>query len=53
MSRITKILGLLIAGLVAVFVVGAVFFFLFFDANDFREEIAGAVYKQTGRELAI
>lgn len=53
MSRITKILGLLIAGLVAVFVVGAVFFFLFFDANDFREEIAGAVNKQTGRELAI
>lgn len=53
MSRITKILGLLIVALVAVFVVGAVFFFLFFDANDFREDIAGAVNKQTGRELVI
>ncbi len=53
MSRITKILGLLIVALVAVFVVGAVFFLLFFDANDFREDIAGAVNKQTGRELVI
>jgi len=44
---------LLIVALVAVFVVGAVFFFLFFDANDFREDIAGAVNKQTGRELVI
>ena len=53
MSRITKILGLLMVALVAVFVVGAVFFFLFFDANDFREDIAEAVNKQTGRELVI
>ena len=44
---------MLIVALAAVFVVGAVFFFLLFDANDFREDIAGAVNKQTGRELVI
>lgn len=53
MSRITKIFGLLIVAIVAVFVIGAVFFFLFFDANDFREEVADAVEKRTGRELLI
>lgn len=53
MSRITKIFGLLIVAIVAVFVVGAVFFFLFFDANDFREDVAEAVEKRTGRELLI
>lgn len=53
MSKITKIFGLLIVAIVAVFVVGAVFFFLFFDANDFREDVAEAVEKRTGRELLI
>lgn len=53
MSKITKIFGLLIVAITAVFVIGAVFFFLFFDANDFREEVAEAVEKRTGRELLI
>ncbi|MCP5090093.1 MAG: AsmA family protein, partial [Gammaproteobacteria bacterium] len=53
MSRITRIFGLLIVAIAAVFVIGAVFFFLFFDANDFREEVAEAVEKRTGRELLI
>ena len=53
MSRPIKILAWLIAALVAVFVLGATAFFLFFDPNDFREDIAEAVAKQTGRELAI
>lgn len=53
MSKITKIFGLLIVAIVAVFVIGAVFFMLFFDANDFREDVADAVEKRTGRELLI
>lgn len=53
MSKITKIFGLLIVALVALFVLGAVYFSLFFDANDFREDISGAVAKQTGRDLVI
>ena len=53
MSKITKIVGLLVIALVTVFVLAAVYFSLFFDANDFREDISGAVAKQTGRELVI
>ena len=53
MSKITKILGLLFVAVVTLFLLGAVYFSLFFDANDFREDISGAVAKQTGRELVI
>jgi AsmA protein len=53
MSRFAKILGWLVAILVAVFALAALAFYLFFDANDFREEISGAVEKSTGRELVI
>jgi len=53
MSRPTKILAWLIAAFVAIFALGAVFLLLFFDANDFREEIASAVTKETGRALEI
>jgi AsmA protein len=53
MSRFAKILGWLVAILVAVFALAALAFYLFFDANNFREEIAGAVEKSTGRELVI
>lgn len=53
MSRPIKILAWLIAALVAVFVIGATVFFLFFDPNDFREDIADAVAEKTGRELVI
>jgi len=53
MSRFAKILGWLVAIFVAVFALAAIAFYLFFDANDFRDEIAGAVEKSTGRELAI
>lgn len=53
MSRIFKIVAWLIAGFVTVFVVAAVALTLFFDPNDFRDEIADAVKKETGRELTI
>jgi AsmA protein len=53
MSRITKIFAGLILALVTVFIIGAVFFLLFFDANDFRDDVASAVSENTGRELLI
>ncbi|MGB5719289.1 MAG: AsmA family protein, partial [Woeseiaceae bacterium] len=53
MSRITKIFAGLILALVTVFIIGAVFFLLFFDANDFRDDVASAVSEKTGRELLI
>lgn len=53
MSRFAKFLGWLVAAFVALFAIAAVAFFLFFDANDFRDEIGAAVQEATGRELAI
>lgn len=53
MGRPAKILAWLIAAFVAVFALAAIVFFLFFDPNDFRDEIANAVTERTGRELRI
>ena len=53
MARATKIIAWTIAGIVAVFVLAAIAFRLFFDPNDFRESIADAVRESTGRELVI
>ncbi len=53
MTRAPKIIAWAIAGIVAVFVLAAIAFRLFFDPNDFREEISGAVRESTGRELVI
>lgn len=53
MSRLSKIIVWLIAGIVVLFAVAAIAFFLFFDANDFREDIAKAVKDATGRDLVI
>ncbi len=53
MGRIFKYLLWLIGGLGALFVLAAVVLYLFFDPNDFREEIATAVEKRTGRVLKI
>ncbi len=53
MSRPAKFLAWLLAAVVALFVVAAVAFTLFFDPNDFRENIASRVKEATGRELAI
>ena len=53
MSRTTKIVIWLVGAIVAIFVIAAVALFVFFDPNDFREDIAEAVAESTGRELAI
>ncbi len=53
MGRYTKILAWLIAAFIAVFALGAIFLALFFDPNDFRDDIAEAVKERTGRDLVI
>ncbi len=53
MARVPKIIAWTIAGIVAVFVLAAIAFRLFFDPNDFREKISTAVKESTGRELVI
>ena len=53
MGRTTKIIAWLLAAFVAVFALAAIFFVLFFDPNDFRDDIAEAVKNRTGRDLVI
>lgn len=53
MRRILRILSLVVVTFVAVFLLAAIVVYLFFDPNDFREDIAESVREQTGRELTI
>jgi len=53
MGRFFKIIALAVAGFAALFLFAAIGFLLFFDANDFREDIAVAVEDRTGRTLEI
>ncbi len=53
MSRIVKVILLLVAGLVGIMAIAAVALFVFFDPNDFREEISASVKDATGRDLVI
>src|SRR5690606_41094703 len=53
MARALKVLLVIVAGLVAIAVLAAVALILFFDPNDYRDEIAAQVEKATGRELTI
>ncbi|MGH8194630.1 MAG: AsmA family protein [Woeseiaceae bacterium] len=53
MGRLLKILLFVIAGLVGIVVVAAVALLLFFDPNDYREEISAKVKEATGRDLVI
>jgi AsmA protein len=53
MSRIVKTILVLLATVVGIMAVAAVALFLFFDPNDFREEISAGVKKATGRDLVI
>ena len=53
MSRYASIFAAIIGGLIALFLIAAVAFFLFFDPNDFREDISQAVKEETGRDLVI
>lgn len=53
MGRFIKYFFWAAGGLLAVFVLAALALYVFFDPNDFREDIETAVRNQTGRELQI
>jgi len=53
MSRVFRVLLWLLGGFVTLFVLAVVALYLFFDPNDFREEISQSVKSQTGRDLTI
>ena len=53
MAKLAKILLILIAGLIGVLVIAAVALKLFFDPNDFRDNISAQAMNATGRELVI
>lgn len=53
MGRVVKILVWLVGGFAALFILASVALFLFFDPNDFREDISKSVKSQTGRDLTI
>jgi len=53
MGRIVRVLLWLVGGFVVLFVLAAIALYLFFDPNDFREDIAKSVKSQTGRDLTI
>ncbi len=53
MGRIIKVILWIVGGFIAVFAVAAIALTLFFDPNDFREDISTAVRDETGRELNI
>jgi len=53
MTRLLKILLVFVAAFVGVAVVASFALYLFFDPNDFRENISAAVKKSTGRDMTI
>jgi len=53
MGRVVKVLLWLVGGFATLFVLAAVVLYLFFDPNDFREDISKSVKSQTGRDLTI
>ena len=53
MKKLMKIIGIIIALIVALFIAAIVALTLFFDPNDYRDDIARYVKEQTGRELNI
>lgn len=53
MARLVKIILLLVAGVIGLGFLASVALFLFFDPNDFRQEISDGVKEATGRDLVI
>ena len=51
--KAVKIVGLVVGGLIAVVLLVGLAVSLFFDPNDYRDELAAQVQEQTGRELEI
>ena len=53
MNRLVKALLIIAAGVVGLLVSASVAVYLFFDPNDYRDDIAAGVKEATGRNLAI
>ena len=53
MSRLVKFLLILIAAFVGIGIAASAALYLFFDPNDFRDDISAGVLDATGRELLI
>ncbi|MDH5500851.1 MAG: AsmA family protein, partial [Gammaproteobacteria bacterium] len=53
MARLVKILLVVVAAFVGIGIIASAALYLFFDPNDFRDDIASAVKKYTGRDLVI
>jgi AsmA protein len=53
MGRLFKVLLWIVGGFATLFILAAVALYVFFDPNDFREEISNSVKNQTGRDLTI
>ena len=53
MGRVVKFILSLLVGFAALFILASIALFLFFDPNDFREDISKTVKSQTGRDLII
>lgn len=53
MSRIVKILGIVAGALILLFVAVLVAVGMLFDPNDYKDEIAAAVARSTGRQLTL
>jgi AsmA protein len=53
MTRILKILGLIVGAVVVLLVVAAVAVTVLFDPNDYKDEITAAVQNATGRQLTL
>jgi AsmA protein len=53
MSRLLKILGLIVGAVVLLFVVVGVAVTMLFDPNDYKDEITTAVQNATGRQLTL
>ena len=51
MNQLLKTLLIIVAGIVGVIVFASVALFLFFDPNDYRDEISAGVKEVTGRDL--
>jgi len=53
MGRLVRILLFVVAGFIGLAIIASVALFLFFDPNDFRDDISEQVKTATGRDLVI
>src|SRR5690606_42085938 len=53
MGRLLKLIGIVIGALVVLVIVIAVGVALFFDPNDYKDQMTAAVANATGRELTL